>query len=282
MKFTKMHGTGNDFIVFAFTDLSNKKTDFFKKIADRHTGIGCDQILAVDKSSNADFSMKIWNADGSEAETCGNGLRAVAKYIYDSKLSQNEYITIETPATVNSIYITTNPDGTFNSASVDMGTPTLIPDKIPVAIKKNDPIVNFPINISDKIFYSTCLSTGNPHCVIFVEDFKDFDKYAPQIETDPLFPERTNVEFVKVIDTHNLQARVWERGAKETLSCGSGASAIGYAAVLNQYADSNLNIHMPGGSLKIQIENNKIKLTGGASTVYNGEINTLWLKETKI
>lgn len=282
MKFTKMHGTGNDFIVFAFQDLTKQTTSFFQKLADRRTGIGCDQILAINKSEKADFKVSIWNSDGSTAETCGNGLRALAKYVFDEKLISTNHATFETPAAINRTTINLGEDKRINNISVDMGKPILLPKQIPFNSEKNDVIKNFAINIMGKIFYITPVSVGNPHCVVFVENFDDFEEYAPKMEKMDLFPNKTNVEFVKVIDSSTLQARVWERGASETLACGSGASAIGYASKLNGHTDDNTDIHMPGGILNIQLYKNKIILTGGATTVFNGEIDKSWLQETKI
>ncbi|MDA3798867.1 MAG: diaminopimelate epimerase [Kiritimatiellae bacterium] len=282
MKFTKMHGTGNDFIVFAFQNLTNQTDGFFKKLSNRKTGIGCDQILAIDKSEKADFKISIWNSDGSTAQTCGNGLRALAKYVFDEKLISQNVVTFETPANINKATINLDSSNNVQSISVEMGKVILLPELIPFADKKNDVIKNFGINILDKILYITSLSVGNPHCVVFVEDFNDFDKYAPELEKSSFFPEKTNVEFVKVINSYTLHARVWERGAGETLSCGSGASAIAYASKLNEYTGDDTDVHMPGGILNININNNNIKLTGGATTVFNGEINKSWLQETKI
>ena len=282
MKFAKMHGTGNDFIIFAFQNLKSHDISFFRKLADRRTGIGCDQILAIEKSNKADFKIRIWNSDGSEAETCGNGLRTLAKYVFDEKMISTNVISFETPVAINRTTINLDENGKIKNISVDMGKPILLPEKIPFISKKNDVIKNFAINIMGKIFYITALSVGNPHCVVFVENFENFEKYAPEIEKFNLFPNKTNVEFVKVINSSTLQARVWERGASETLSCGSGASAIAYAAKLNGYTGNNTDIHMPGGILNIKLDNNKIILTGGATTVFNGEINKSWLKETKI
>jgi diaminopimelate epimerase len=282
MKFTKMHGTGNDFIIFAFQEMKNYDSSFFRKIADRRTGIGCDQILAIEKSHKADYKICIWNSDGSEAETCGNGLRALAKYVFDEKMISANMVSFETPAAINKTTINSDENGKIKNISVDMGEPILLPEKIPFISEKNGIIKNFAINIMGKIFYITPLSVGNPHCVVFVEDFEDFEKYAPEIEKLNLFPNKTNVEFVKVINSSNLQARVWERGANETLSCGSGASAIACAGKLNGYTGCNTNVNMPGGILNIKLDNNKIILTGGATTVFNGEIDKLWLKETKI
>jgi len=281
MKFTKMHGTGNDFIVFAFQNLKDQNSNFFRKLANRKIGIGCDQILAIDKSNIADFKVNIWNSDGSEAETCGNGLRTLAKYVFDQKMISKNVVSFETPAAINKTTINLDKNGKMENISVDMGEPILLPEKIPFISKKNDVIKNFAINIMGKIFYITPLSVGNPHCVVFVDNFEDFEKYAPEMEKLNLFPNKTNVEFVKVIDSSTLQARVWERGASETLSCGSGASAIAYAAKLNGHTGDNTNIHMPGGVLNIKLYNNKIILTGGATTVYNGEIDKSWLQEIK-
>jgi len=282
MKFTKMHGTGNDFIIFAFQDLKSHDISFFRKLANRRTGIGCDQILAIEKSNKADFKVNIWNSDGSEAETCGNGLRTLAKYVFDEKMISTNMISFETMVAINKTKINLDENGKIKNISVDMGEPILLPEKIPFISKKYDIIKNFAITIMGKSFYITALSVGNPHCVVFVEDFEDFEKYAPEMEKLNLFPNKTNVEFVKVINSATLQARVWERGASETLSCGSGASAIAYASKLNGYTGNNTDIHMPGGILNIRLDNNKIILTGGATTVFNGEINKSWLKETKI
>jgi diaminopimelate epimerase len=277
-----MHGAGNDFIVFAFQDLTQQTASFFKQLANRRTGIGCDQILAINKSDKADFKINIWNSDGSTAETCGNGLRALSKYVFDEKLISSNHVSFEAPTAINHATINLNADKEIKNISVNMGEPILLPEQIPFVSKINDVIKNFAINIMGKIFYITPLSVGNPHCVVFVDNFEDFKKYAPEMEKLDLFPNKTNVEFVKVIDSSTLQARVWERGASETLSCGSGASAIAYASKLNGHTADNTDIHMPGGILNIKLYNNKIILTGGATTVFNGEIDKSWLQETKI
>ena len=271
LSFTKMQGTGNDFILLdgivnpleglAFEKLS-------KKLCDRRFGIGADQILVLLPSDKADFRMKIFNADGSEVEMCGNGIRCLAKYIWDKGLSKKEVLEIETLAGI------IKPERTDGTVKVDMGAPRLDARDIPVKLEGR--VVDYPLKIEDKIFQITCVSMGNPHAVIFVDDVEGFpvQHYGPIIERHPLFPERTNVEFVQVISKEEIKMRVWERGSGETLACGTGASASAVASALKGLAGRNVKVGLRGGILLINwAENGTLYMTGPAEEVFTGEIS---------
>jgi len=273
LKFTKMHGLGNDFIV-ADNRSSGllKLSQLAKKLCHRRFGIGADQLLLLEKSRRADFKMRIFNADGSEVEMCGNGIRCLAKYIWDNTLTgrrQNgSTLTVETLA---GIII---PKKSGDLIEVDMGEPVLEGENIPVTVKGT--VISHPLKLKKDTFNITCVSMGNPHAVIVVNDVASvpLDSWGPAIETSALFPEQTNVEFIQIKNSRNIQMRVWERGAGETLACGTGASAAGVASVLLGLTKRRVHVHVPGGKLLIQwsADDNHVYMTGPAEKVYEGVI----------
>ncbi len=268
--FTKMQGAGNDFIVIDGRKgaLPNPKKTI-RRLCDRRLGIGADQVLVLKNSRKADFRMEIFNPDGAEAEMCGNGLRAIARYIKDQKFSAKPALKVETRAGVQRV----ESQGR-NRYRVDMGEPILKGKLIPVNLAGR--VINRPIRVDGKVFRITCVSMGNPHCVVCVDDLKDFPiaLYGPMLEKHHLFPKRTNVEFVRVLGPHEIEMRVWERGAGETLACGSGACAAVVASAMNSLTDRRVEVKLTGGTLQIEWprEDNHVYMTGPAETVFQGEI----------
>ncbi len=269
--FTKMHGLGNDFIVIdtRARELPDPAA-FAVKFCERRRGIGADQVLLLRPSSVGDFGMKIFNADGSEVEMCGNGVRCLGKYIWDRGLSTSNPLIIETSAGL------IRPERQGELVRVDMGTPTLTPGDIPVAIGGPGPVIDHAFTAGDRKFPITCVSMGNPHAVIFLEeDLGRFPVacYGPIIEHAPLFPKRTNVEFVTVHDSSHITMRVWERGAGETMACGTGASAAGVASMLKRLTERRLTVTLPGGDLIIEwSEDGHVYMTGPAVEVFEGTV----------
>lgn len=269
--FTKMHGTGNDFIVIDCREFDLPDPAAFSvKYCHRRFGIGADQVLLLHPSKIADFMMKIYNADGSEVEMCGNGIRCFAKYIWDRNLSGKQVLDVETLAGI------IRPERSGDNVRVDMGEPILDPQKIPVNIESQAMAVDYPLSIDDKNFDITFVSMGNPHAVIFLdEDVSHFpvERYGRQIEMHPLFPRRTNVEFVNAKSRDELIMRVWERGSGETLACGTGACATGVAAMIKGLSDKKVTVKLLGGNLSIEwAENNRVHMTGPAVEVFEGII----------
>jgi len=277
MRFTKMHGCGNDYVYFdcTKTDLPDESAAAIA-LSDRHFGIGGDGIILIKKGKIADFEMVMYNADGSRGAMCGNGIRCVAKYVFDNGLTDKTSISIESMGAVKYIDITVK-NGKAVSARVDMGVPVLEAEKIPVLSDK-DRVINEKITVDGKEYKMTCVSMGNPHAVVFIDDSpKAFplEKVGPLFENNPVFPDRTNTEFIKVIDRKNLEMRVWERGSGETLACGTGACASAVAAIVNGLADNEVCVHLLGGDLNISWsgnENESVFMTGPATTVFTGEI----------
>jgi diaminopimelate epimerase len=270
--FTKMHGTGNDFIVVDCRSLAlPDPAGFSERFCHRKFGIGADQALLLYPSKIADFTMKIYNADGSEVEMCGNGIRCFAKYIWDRKLSEKPVLEVETLAGI------IRPERTGDLVRVDMGEPVLEPGKIPVNIQAKPPVIDYLLAINDRQFALTFVSMGNPHAVIFLEeDVKEFPvgTYGPMIEHDPLFPKRTNVEFANVVDRNIVIMRVWERGSGETLACGTGACATGVAAILKGLVERRVTVKLLGGELIIEwADNNRVYMTGPATEVFEGTVD---------
>lgn len=276
LKFTKMHGLGNDYVYMDAInqDIKNKK-ELAKFVSDRHFGVGSDGLILICKSEIADFKMQMFNQDGSEAEMCGNGIRCVAKFVYDKGLTQKESITVETLAGIKKIDMIIE-NNRMKLATVDMGEPILEPKKIPVV--SNESIVkNLKIRSFDKEFNFSCISMGNPHAITFIkEDVNKFDicKYGRDIEINNQFPNKTNVEFINVIDNETLKMRVWERGAGETLACGTGACASAVAAILNGYTKRKVKVMLLGGDLNIWWceKTNHVFMQGPATTVFDGNI----------
>lgn len=275
MKFTKMHGCGNDYVyVNLFEEKINDVAAFSIKVSDRHFGIGSDGVITIGPSDVADFRMRIYNADGSEAEMCGNGIRCVAKYVYDHHLTDKTQVSVETGAGVKYLQLTVE-DGRVSQVRVDMGEPILEPADIPV-IAEGNRVVNEPIEVCGQTWHMTCVSMGNPHAVVFVENVKNFDleKYGPHFENHERFPKRTNTEFVEVISRNEANMRVWERGSAETWACGTGTCATAMACILNGKTDNKVLVHLRGGDLTIEYDEktNHIFMTGPATEVFSGEI----------
>jgi diaminopimelate epimerase len=275
IKFTKMQGTGNDFIII---DCRKTKITAPKKLAvamcDRHYGVGADGILLLLNSGTADFRMRIFNPDGSEAEMCGNGIRCFAKYCYNSRITSAKQLEIETAAGIKRLNLVVKNKKVI-SVIINMGEPILRRDKIPM-IGDQGMAIGETLRLDDGTRFSiTSISMGNPHVVIFVEEIEKFpiEKYGPQIENHPLFPNRTNVEFVKVLNRREVVQRTWERGTGETLACGTGASAVTVACILNKLTERSMMIHLRGGDLKTEWRDgdNSIYLTGSATEVFRGE-----------
>lgn len=288
LNFTKMHGLGNDFIVIDNRDeiLRRIKT-LSQKLCDRRFGIGADQILLLSHSVQADFKMRIFNADGSEVEMCGNGIRCMGQYIWNTILyrdkndsdydkSRIDYIAIETVAGVMVL------EKKGNMYTVDLGEPVLEPVKIPVRISmlgkafNKDKVLQYSLKVNKKSFKINCVSMGNPHAVVVVKDVDavPLETYGPEMENHRFFPNRTNVEFMQVLDQNNIRVRVWERGSGVTLACGTGASASAVISVLLGLTKRKVNVHLPGGKMVIRWskQNNHIFATGPAATVYEGFI----------
>ena len=273
MRFTKMHGCGNDYV---FINLFEEKIDnpkmISKRISDRHYGIGSDGLITIGPSNNADFKMCIYNSDGSEAEMCGNGIRCVGKYVFDNGLTNKNKITIETLSGIKELKLNIINDK-VNTIEVDMGIPLIKSKDIPTVIDRNI-IVSEEVKIDENIFNITCVSMGNPHTILFVNDITkiEIEKYGELIENSKLFPNKTNVEFVKVISRDEIAMRVWERGSKETWACTTGACAAVTACVLNGKTDNQVLVHLRGGDIKVTYDiNEHIIMEGEAKKVYVGE-----------
>lgn len=275
LKFTKMHGAGNDYIyVNGLTQIVENPSQLAIELSNRNFGIGSDGLVIIHPSEIADFRMQMLNSDGSEAEMCGNATRCVGKYVYDNELTAKKEITLETKAGIKHITLLEG-DEKVRKVTVDMGEPILDPQLIPVNIDEQ-PVLNYPLDIDGKIWKISCVSMGNPHAVVFTEGIKNLDLpvLGPKFENHPVFPRKTNTEFIEVIDRNTLNMRVWERGAGETLACGTGACASAVAAILNNYCDRNVTIHLLGGDLEIEWResNNHVYMTGEAVTVFEGII----------
>ena len=275
MKFTKMNGCGNDYVyINGFVENVENPKELAKKVSDRHFGIGSDGLILIVPSDKADFCMRMFNADGSEGEMCGNGIRCVAKYVYDHKMTDKTEISVETKAGIKYLDLTAE-DGKVTKVKVDMGEPILEPKEIPVRSEKKR-VVNEPIAVAEKTWNMTCVSMGNPHAVVFVEDTGslEIEKYGPLFENHELFPNRTNTEFVQVLNRNEINMRVWERGSGETLACGTGTCASVVACILNDFTDEKVLVHLLGGDLEIEYEKttNHVFMTGPAETVFEGEL----------
>ena len=279
MKFTKMHGCGNDYI---YIDCFKENVEDEKKAAiflsDRHFGVGGDGIILIKKGTKADFEMVMYNADGSRGAMCGNGIRCVAKYVYDNKLTDSKSISIESMGAVKYIDVKTEDDMVV-SARVDMGAPILDASRIPVNTKK-EKVINEDITLGGRDFKMTCVSMGNPHAVMFIDESpRDFDlnHYGALFESNTdVFPDRVNAEFARIIDRKNIEMRVYERGTGETLACGTGTCATVVAAILNGLTDNDVTVHLLGGDLEISWsgnENDSVFMTGPATLVFTGEID---------
>ncbi|MCM1082036.1 MAG: diaminopimelate epimerase [Clostridium sp.] len=321
MKFTKMEGLGNDYVyVNCFQENVENPSALAKKISDRHFGIGSDGLILIKPSKTADFMMEMYNADGSQSEMCGNGIRCVGKYVYDYGLTDKTSITVETLAGIKYLDLKIQHENKINGSqdtgdikkdngsnkkssrvklvTVDMGAPILAPQDIPVSvdeilknctavnefpekvieadIKETGMIRDCPVRIAGKKWNITCVSMGNPHCVTFINDTDSFplEEIGPQFETNPIFPNRVNAEFVQIVNRKYAKMRVWERGSGETLACGTGTCASVVAAILNGLTEDEVTIKLLGGELIIKWdrESNKVYMTGPARVVFDGEI----------
>ncbi len=275
LRFTKMHGCGNDYIYFdCFSETVDSPEDLAVAVSDRHFGIGGDGIVLICPSETADARMRMFNADGSEGKMCGNAIRCVAKYLYDNKMVQKETVTIDTLSGVKPIRLQTD-GGIAYGATVDMGKAEFSPKNVPVNIDA-DEVVNYPVRLAGETRRITCVSMGNPHCVLFCDDVQGLDlpKIGPLFENDPLFPERVNTEFVRVIDKNTLEMRVWERGSGETMACGTGACATVAAAVRNGICSKgeDVRVILRGGELVIRYTDESVFMTGNAMCVFEGTV----------
>ncbi len=275
IKFTKMQGLGNDYVyIDAIHQKIENESSLAQFVSNRHFGIGSDGLILICESKVADFKMRMFNADGSEAEMCGNGIRCVGKFVYDKGLTNKTTLKIETLAGIKTLVLNTE-EGKVKTVKVDMGEPILESEKIPV-ISEEQPVKNLILNADGKKFKFTCVSMGNPHAITVVENVKKFDveRYGKILEVDKAFPKRANIEFVEIVDKNNINMRVWERGAGETLACGTGACATAVACNLNELTTKHVNIELLGGMLEIEwnVEDNHIYMTGPAVTVFEGEL----------
>lgn len=276
MKFTKMQGCGNDYVYVDCTKeaLENpEQAAIF--VSDRHFGIGSDGLILINPSKVADFEMAMYNADGSRGEMCGNGVRCVGKYVYDYGLTDKTTVTIETLAGIKTLELHVQ-DGKVDEVRVNMGKPELSAAKVPVTFP-GEQMINEPMEIDGTIYQVTCVSMGNPHCVMFLdEDVRQLDlpEIGPKFELHETFPKRTNTEFCNIIDRKHIRMRVWERGSGETLACGTGACATAVAAVLNGMTEDTVELQLRGGNLLIEYDRAKdeVYMTGPATTVFEGEI----------
>ncbi len=282
-QFTKMQGCGNDYIyVNGFTEKipQEEKTELVRHISDRHFGIGGDGVIFINPSAEADFEMEMYNADGSRAEMCGNGIRCVAKYVYDKGLTDKTDISVISCGQIKYLQLFLK-EGQVDTVRVNMGAPELRPERIPVTVAEagtpleQERIVNAPIIVQGKEYKMTCVSMGNPHAVIFLEDVTNLaiEQIGPYFEKHERFPKRINTEFVKVLDKKTVQMRVWERGTGETLACGTGCCATVVACILNGLTDEKVTVKLLGGEIEIEWdrEANLVYMTGPAVTVFEGE-----------
>ena len=277
MKFTKMHGCGNDYVyVNCFEETIENHNETAKFVSDRHFGIGSDGMICIHPSDKADFRMAMYNSDGTEGAMCGNGVRCIAKYVYDYGLTDKTTITIETKGGIKELDLTVE-DGKVTWVNVDMEAPVLEADKIPVIYDEEKKVIDKPVIVDGREYRITCVSMGNPHGVVFVDSVDDLDieKLGPMFEHHPMFPDRVNTEFIQVVDDHTIRMRVWERGAGETLACGTGACASAYASYLNQKTGNKVLVHLLGGDLQIEYDEEKhtIFMKGPATKVFDGEID---------
>lgn len=277
LSFTKMHGCGNDYVYFnCFSNKISNPEQLAVKLSDHHFGIGGDGIILICPSDVADAKMRMFNSDGSEGKMCGNGIRCVGKYLYDyGMVNGKTEITVETLSGIKTLKLFPE-NGKVKTVRVDMGCAMLSPKDIPVYLD-GDRIVDAPLVIDEKVYHITCVSMGNPHCVIFVKDdvdSLDLERIGPKFENNPLFPERVNTEFVNILSDGSLKMRVWERGSGETWACGTGACAVGVTAVLSGLfkKGEDITVHLRGGDLVINYTDKTVLMTGPATTVFEGTI----------
>ena len=275
MKFTKMQGLGNDYVyVNCLKEKIENPSELAVRISDRHFGVGSDGLIMINPSDKADFEMEMYNADGSRGEMCGNGIRCVAKYVYDYGLTDKTSISVETLGGIKYLDLTVE-DGKVSLVKVDMGRPELEPSRIPV-VAEGDRAVDEPITVDGKEYRMTCVSMGNPHAVVYVDcDVKELplEEIGPGFEHHERFPKRVNTEFVRVLDRKTVEMRVWERGSGETLACGTGACAVAVSSALNGLTEDEVTVKLLGGDLRIQWdrERDTVYMTGPAAVVFDGE-----------
>ena len=282
MKFTKMHGLGNDYVyVNCFEEKIDNPPAVARFVSDRHFGIGSDGLIMINPSKTADFEMEMYNADGSRGEMCGNGIRCVAKYVYDYGLTDKTQISVETLGGIKYLDLTVE-DGKVSLVKVDMGKPELEADLIPI-ISEREQVIDEPIEVDGKEYHMTGVSMGNPHAVVYVDDVKglDLEKIGPKFENHERFPKRINTEFVHCIDRQTVEMRVWERGSGETLACGTGACAVAVSSILNNLTDTQVTVKLLGGDLQIEWdrEKDRVFMTGPATVVFDGVIDITEIKE---
>ena len=283
MKFTKMHGIGNDYVYMDCTkERLENPGEIARLVSDRHKGIGSDGLILIQSSEEADFEMAMYNADGSYGKMCGNGIRCVAKYVYDNGLTDQTEISVISGGAVKYLKLTVK-DGKVQKVRVNMGEPILKPDEIPV-VGEGDKLVAAPIVVDNQVYEMTCVSMGNPHAVVFMNGVDDLkiEEIGPKFERHERFPDRVNTEFVERMDHKNLKMRVWERGSGETMACGTGACATAVAAILNGYAEREVTVHLLGGDLEICWDetDNCVYMTGPAATAFTGEFDPEELRKS--
>lgn len=274
MKFTKMQGLGNDYVyVNCFQEKVENPSELSIKVSDRHFGIGADGLILIKPSDVADFEMEMYNADGSQGAMCGNGIRCVAKYVYDYGLTDKTSITVNTKSGIKYLDLTIENEKAVQ-VRVNMGAPILEASRIPVVSTK-ERVINEPVFVDGKEYHITAVSMGNPHAVTYIDDVKglEIDKIGPKFENHEMFPDRVNTEFVKVLDSHTVEMRVWERGSGETLACGTGACAVAVASILNGLTEEEVTVKLLGGDLRIRWDRkeNLVYMTGPAEVVFDGE-----------
>ncbi|MDE6532789.1 MAG: diaminopimelate epimerase [Muribaculaceae bacterium] len=279
--FTKMHGIGNDYVYVdalgSPTSLSDKDIDFpdlSRKISNRHFGVGSDGLIAILPSSSADFRMRMFNADGSEAQMCGNGSRCVAKYLYDKGYTDKTSISLETKAGIKVLHLHIGEDGEVSEVTVDMGVAVFEASEVPFSHKGTERMISCPVDVDGEVFHVTAVGMGNPHGVVFVDRINDrhVHHYGRILETHAIWPERANIEFAEITDRRHIKMRVWERGSGETLACGTGACATLVAAYVNGEADNEAELELLGGSLHINYcpESGHVYMRGGAEFIAEG------------
>ena len=276
MKFTKMHGIGNDYVyVNCFKETVENPSEVAIKVSDRHFGIGSDGLILIKPSEVADGKMEMYNADGSQGAMCGNGIRCVAKYMYDYGITDKTSISVETKSGIKYLDLTLK-NGKVDTVKVNMGAPILKASEIPV-ISEKEQVISEPVTIDGKEWEITCVSMGNPHAITYIDDVKhlEIEKIGPKFENHAIFPDRVNTEFVHVIDRNTVEMRVWERGSGETYACGTGACAVAVSSILNGLTEEEVTVKLLGGDLKIfwNREENRVYMTGSATKVFDGEID---------
>lgn len=275
MRFTKMHGAGNDYVyIDCFAEAMPADIPATAiAISDRHTGVGGDGLVLICPSDQADARMRMFNADGSESEMCGNAIRCVAKYVHDRGIAKKPELKIETGRGILTMQLASGRDGKVDRVTVNMGAPILEADRIPTTLPGNPPL-NVPLDVAGQVILVNCISMGNPHCVTFVEEVNDdwVLRVGPQIERHPAFPRRVNAEFIQIVSRHEFIMRVWERGSGETLACGTGACASAVAAILTDRTDRTVTAHLRGGDLTLEWSaGGDVFMTGPAAEVFSGD-----------